>query len=194
MPIGELEGNLWLPEGIGTSTEVLYIWRLAHWRTNRIRIQVTLPVIHQACMTRYPRIHACYSDWQMYFTCRIDTHPWSVLKLWCSQKSTSYHWKYVHVVQTKFYTCYLLKPGQRWYGFFDSIIVNSSFSTIDIAKHRLSITSLFVTKGTIICILWSLIHKFAWFLLQGFMSFLKSVSNRELLKKRPYFCLPAFRR
>ena len=41
--------------------------------------------------------------------CIWNTPSWSVLKLWCSQKSTSYHWKYVYVVQTKFYTCYLLK-------------------------------------------------------------------------------------
>ena len=76
-----------------------------------------LPVINQACMMAISKdscnIHATVLVTDKYIPPAglICIPSWSVLKskLWCSQKSTSYHWKYVHVVQTKFYTCYLLK-------------------------------------------------------------------------------------
>ena len=110
-PIGELEGNLWLPEGIGRSTQKYSTFGVSHME-ELIGSGLPLPVIHQVCMMRYPRIHVCYSDWQIYPPAGLICIPsWSVLKLWCSQKVTSYHWKYVHVpvVQAEFYTCYLLK-------------------------------------------------------------------------------------
>ena len=69
-PIGE-EGNLWLPEGIRrSSTQKYFTFDVSHMEES-IGSGLSLPVIHQVYMPRYPRIHACYSDWQIYFTRRI---------------------------------------------------------------------------------------------------------------------------
>ena len=120
-------------------------------------------------MLRFPRIHAYYSDWQLYSIRRIDMHlehPFMVLpELWYSQKSASYHWKYVYVVPTKFYTCYLLKVWALLVRKLLLTIVNPSFSTIDITKHLPKYCSAICYRRY--SYLYFLIHKFACFLFSG---------------------------
>ena len=48
-------------EGIGKSTQKYYTFGVSYME-ELIRSGLPLPVIHQVCMTRYPRIHTCYSE------------------------------------------------------------------------------------------------------------------------------------
>lgn len=102
-PIGELEGNLRLPEGIWRFSQKYwyqYIWRLAHERTSRIRITLTRCSSSMLRLSIIQRFHAivCACDWQIYSTCRSIYIPsWSVVKLWRSQKNTIWYWKCVHI-------------------------------------------------------------------------------------------------
>ena len=57
------------------------------------------------------------------------------------------------------------RPGRRWYGDFGSTIVSSSFSTMDITKYLTKYR--FDIRYRRYSHLYSLIYKFAWFLLSG---------------------------
>lgn len=104
-PIGELEDNLWV------YSEVLYIWRLTHGRTNKIRIT---PACYSSSMYDAISEDSCMLQWLTNIsTRRIDMHPFMVrpeIVVFSKKFIISLEvcaWQ--HVVQTKFYTCYLLK-------------------------------------------------------------------------------------
>ena len=187
-PIGELEGNLLLPEEIGRSTQKYCTSDVSHME-EQLGSGLPLLVIHQVCMTRHPKMHAIVTDKFIRPAGLICIPSWSVLKLWCPQKSTSYHWKYVHVVQTKFYTCYLLKA---WAALVRGLRFN--YRQLFILNHRYNKTPAKVLlryslqKVQLLVFSWSTnSHDFCF---QGFVTFPNLPQSREL----PDFCVPAFRR
>ena len=88
-------------------SEVMYIWRHTHGRTNRIRIT---PVYSSSWhdIQGFMSVHATVTDKyipQQDWYASLHGPSWNRGVF----KSTSYYIGSVHVVQTKFYICYLLK-------------------------------------------------------------------------------------